>query len=291
MPSSTKSLHSLSVHNPKFQLHPLFWTSYHTSIVNCVFQQFEDDDLTAPTTFVSDPFSDTTNDAKRLATDVGPREKFVWVESMFRRPGSPIIQIDKSPYFSYHQHVVKYTCTDLHVFCIKKEQVVNHGDPIIGYYRYNASKERRKSFTPRRAPRGLTNNPVKRLYDIRYRRVIPPDWRQDPYLFCLILSLAQLHRPEGTVSLAGDIQTRLLVTHMSDSTYAYVYKADIPQQLLECLDNPKRPMDDFAFPNVAWIKILFKPYSTFADRLQSHLVCPGSEPTSTSLGGKKRKHD
>ncbi|KAH7186003.1 uncharacterized protein B0J16DRAFT_343094 [Fusarium flagelliforme] len=93
MPSSTRSLHSLSVQNPKFQLHPLFWTSYHTSIANCVFQQFEDDDPTAPTSFVSDPFSDTADDAKKLATDVGPREKFVWVESMFRRPGSPIIHI------------------------------------------------------------------------------------------------------------------------------------------------------------------------------------------------------
>ncbi|KAJ4139772.1 hypothetical protein NW768_001116 [Fusarium equiseti] len=285
MSSSTRSLHTLSVQNPDLQHHPLFWTSYHTSIVNCVFQQVEEDTKVRPYY----PCSDTADDVKKLATDLRPGKKFMWVKNMFRRPGSPITQLCQSLYFSYHKRVVQYTCTDVRVFRIKKEQVVDHGDPIIGYYRYNVSKERQKLLPASRAPRGFTNGPVKRLYDIRYRRVIPPDWRQDPYLICLILSLAQLHRRKGTVSLAGDIQTRLLVTHMSDSTYAYIYKADIPRQLLECLDDPKRTLEDFAFPTVAWVKIPFEPYTTFADRVQCHLT--DLKPISTILSGRKRKHD
>ena len=279
MPSSKRSLHTFSVHNPCFHIHPLFWTSYHTSIVNCAFQQVANTDTKF---YPINPFDDTADDARRLATDLGPRKKSVWVESMFRRPGSPITQIIQPPYFSYNKHIVQHTCADLSVFCIKREKVVDYGDPIIGYYRYNLSKERRQMLYPSRAPRGLTNNPVKRLYDIRFRRAVPPDWRQDPYLICLILSIAQLHQRRGTVSLAGDIQTRLFVTHMSNSAYAYVYKADIPRELLECLDNPKRSMDDFAFPIIGWVKVPFKPYATFADRLQSHLY--------GSLGPRGKKH-
>ena len=142
---------------------------------------------------------------------------------------------------------------------------------------------------PSRAPRGLTNNPVKRLHDIRFRRAVPPDWRQDPYLICLVLSKAQLHQRRGTVALAGYIQTRLLVTRMSDFAYAYVYNADIPRELLEYLDNPKRSMDDFTFPIIGWVKVPFVPYATFADRLQSHLT--GPSPTGLKPRGKKHKLD
>lgn len=286
MPSSATSLHTLSVQNPRFHIHPLFWTSYHTSIVNCTFQQVDNHDTKV---YRNNPFDDTADDVKRLATDLGPRKKSVWVQSMFRRPGSPITYISQSPYFSYNKHIVHHTCADLSVFCIKKEKVVDYDDPIIGYYRYNLSKERRQMLCPSRAPRGLTNNPVKRLYDIRFRRAVPKDWRQDPYLICLILSMAQLHQRKGTVALSGDIQTRLLVTHISDSTHAYVYKADIPQELLECLDNPKRSMYDFSFPIIGWVKVPFVPYATFADRLQSQLT--GPSPTSLGPCGKKHKLD
>jgi hypothetical protein len=41
------------------------------------------------------------------------------------------------------------------------------------------------------APRGQINNPVKRLYDHKIRRVTPPDWRNDPYIVCLLLTMAQ----------------------------------------------------------------------------------------------------
>ena len=101
--------------------------------------------------------------------------------------------------------------------------------------------------------------------------------------------MAQLHHRRGTVSLAGDIQTRLLVTHISDSTHAYVYKADIQEELLECLDNPKRSMDHFAFPTIGWVKVPFVPYATFADCLQSQLT--GPSPTSLGPRGKKHKLD
>ncbi|RBR06137.1 uncharacterized protein FIESC28_11152 [Fusarium coffeatum] len=101
--------------------------------------------------------------------------------------------------------------------------------------------------------------------------------------------MAQSHQRMGTVSLTDDIQTRLLVTHMPDSADAYVYKADIPRELLECLDNPKRSMDDFAFPTIGWFKVPFVPYSTFADRLQSHLT--GPSPTSLRPCGKNHRLD
>ncbi|KAF4496739.1 hypothetical protein FAGAP_7090 [Fusarium agapanthi] len=88
---------------------------------------------------------------------------------------------------------------------------------------------------------------------------------------------------------------------MADSNDAYVYKADVPYQLLESLHCPTRSIEDFDFPDVNYVKIPFEPYSTFSERVQVHLAgaeySPRSSPIgSTAMGsssprGKKRKRD
>ncbi|RBQ80411.1 hypothetical protein FVER14953_20822 [Fusarium verticillioides] len=101
--------------------------------------------------------------------------------------------------------------------------------------------------------------------------------------------------PEGT------FLARLLVTNMNDLTNAYVYKADIPHQLLDSLDVPTRTIEDFVFPTVNYVVVSFEPYSTFADRVRVQLAGheyfpqPGlARPDLVSPSephGEKRKRD
>jgi hypothetical protein len=88
---------------------------------------------------------------------------------------------------------------------------------------------------------------------------------------------------------------------MNDLTNAYVYKADVPHQLLDSLDVPTRTIEDFVFPTVNYVVVPFEPYSTFADRVRVQLAGhayfpqPGlarSDPVSPSEPhGEKRKRD
>ncbi|CZR48685.1 uncharacterized protein FPRO_03992 [Fusarium proliferatum ET1] len=88
------------------------------------------------------------------------------------------------------------------------------------------------------------------------------------------MSLAQLQKRHALAAPKGPFLARLLVTNLADVTNAYVYKADIPRQLLESLDCPTRTIEDFIFPTVNYVVVPFKPYSTFAERFRAELVGP-----------------
>ncbi|KAH7222564.1 uncharacterized protein BKA55DRAFT_697339 [Fusarium redolens] len=302
MPDSTfRSFHSLSVKHPGFAIHPRLWTSHHLSIVNCTFQQVETGDAYVPVGFYTQTAERLAESAKKLARGDTPDTKFLWVESLLLREGtSPIAFITTPLSFYYGKRRVRLADSHVHIFCIKEEISIPHVDPVMGYYRYNADEQRQKRFRAPRAPSGLNNNPVQRKYDTRYRKVTPEDLRKDPYLVCILLSLAQLQHRKS-YGPRGLFLARLLVTHLADHTDAYVYKADIPHQLLESLDHPTRSIEDFDFPTVRYVKVPFKPYSTFAERVQIHLAgaeySPRPEPgrsdqvASSEPRGKKRKRD
>lgn len=78
-----------------------------------------------------------------------------------------------------------------------------HANPIIGYYKYTADKERRNKLVANRAPRGRINKPAQNICDIKYRQVTPTDWRHDPYLVCLLMSLAQLQKRHALAAPKG----------------------------------------------------------------------------------------
>lgn len=64
--------------------------------------------------------------------------------------------------------------------------------PVIGCTYYRAFlRERRRRYTPPSHPQKDVNSPVKRLCDFHLRKIIPENWAEDPYIVCLLLSLAQ----------------------------------------------------------------------------------------------------
>ncbi|KAF4435087.1 hypothetical protein FACUT_7446 [Fusarium acutatum] len=256
MPQATfRSFHSLSVEHPDLAKHTRFWTARHLAVVNCSFQQVESDDKHEYAIPDTEQAEHMTKSALKLARGVSCEAKS---EAPF--------------FFDYGEHQVRLGDSNIRIYCIKEEISIPHANPIIGYYRYNGDKERRKMLYVPPGPSGLNNEPIQRICDIRYRQVTPTDWRHDPFFVCLLMGLAQLQVREGLAPQEGLFLACLLVTNVTDMTNAYVYKANIPHQLLDSLDCPTRTIDDFDFPSVDYVVVPFDPYSTFADCVRFQLA-------------------
>ncbi|KAF4945297.1 hypothetical protein FGADI_12037 [Fusarium gaditjirri] len=303
--TSIKSFHSLTLENPGFATDPRFWTANHLSMVNCSFQEIETDEAHDFGALDSRAAESLAYSAKKVAVTAALfGSRFPWADNLlYRNDRGPITSSESPLTFHYGRRRVRLADSNVHTYRIKEEISIPHADPMIGYYEYRADEERREKLRAPRPPRGLNNDPVQRKYDIRYHMVAPKDWRHDPFLVCILLSLAQLQRRKA-YGPRGLFLARLLVTNQADTTNAYVYKADIPYQLLESLDCPTRSIEDFDFPPVNYVKIPFEPYLTFSDRIHVHLAgmeysSPGPvlsnqvvPPQSQEKKRKKRKrHD
>ncbi|KAF5608296.1 uncharacterized protein FSUBG_4832 [Fusarium subglutinans] len=246
-----------------------------------------------------------TKSALKLAREKLADMKRFWVaELLLGNKPTPITFIHESDYrinFDYGHYRVPLWNSKIQIYCVKEELRIPDANPIIGYYRYNADKERQQKLEVPPGPKGITNDPFQRICDIRYRQATPADWRHDPYLVGLLLSLAQLQDRMALAPPEGTFLARLLVTNMTDLTNAYVYKADIPHQLLDSLDVPTRTIEDFVFPSIDYVVVPFEPYSTFADRVRVQLAGaeyfspPGPGPSDqvspSEPHGEKRKRD
>ncbi|KAF5538654.1 hypothetical protein FMEXI_9289 [Fusarium mexicanum] len=303
MPQTTsRSFHSLSVEHPGFVIHPRFWTAQHLAIVNCSFQQVESDD--APETVIVDTeqAQHMTQLALELARDKLADNKYIWFSKLLlHNKPTPITYIHTAFFFHYGEYQVPLGDSKVAFYCIKKGMSIPHANPIIGHYMYIADKERQKKLQVPPGPNGINNDPLQRICDIKYRQVTPTDWRHDPFFVCLLIGLAQLQVRDCLVPQEGVFLARLLVTNMTDLTNAYVYKANIPHQLLDSLDCPTRTIDDFVFPSIDYVVVPFEPYSTFADRVRFQLAGaeyfspPGPGPSDqvspSEPHGEKRKRD
>ncbi|KAF5691030.1 hypothetical protein FDENT_3634 [Fusarium denticulatum] len=306
MPQTTfKSFHSLSVEHPGFVKHPRFWTAHHLAVVNCNFQQVESDDAPESVVLDTEKAEHLTKAALKLARENLADMKHFWVaELLLGNKPTPITFIHESDYhinFDYGHYRVPLWDSKVQIYRIKDEICIPYANPIIGYYRYNADNERQRKLEVPPGPNGIKNDPFQRICDIRYRQVTPTDWRHDPYLVSLLLSLAQLQDRMALAPPEGTFLARLFVTNMTDQTNAYVYKADIPHQLLDSLDVPTRTIEDFVFPSVDYVVVPFEPYSTFADRVRVQLAgkeyfsppgpAPSDQVSSSEPHGEKRKRD
>lgn len=131
--------------------------------------------------------------------------------------------------------------------------------PIIGYFHYDdVTKDREKALTPRLNPRGGFNWPVARLYQRRLHGVTPDLWSQDPYLICLLLSLAQLQwRGEGSKSTTYPVSYLLFFPRPLSLT--------LPRQAYSLPTQPIPPMPTFSKPTspVTFSKVCTSQRATF----------------------------
>lgn len=74
--------------------------------------------------------------------------------------------------------------------------------PLVGYIDYlQIDSSRRKRLTPHPHPdKKRTNDVCQRISDIKVARATPQEWTEDPYLLCILISIAQFqeHTQEGS---------------------------------------------------------------------------------------------
>ncbi|KAF9776052.1 hypothetical protein IL306_005808 [Fusarium sp. DS 682] len=242
MPDSTNvtSFHSLSVSNPGF------------------FKQ--EDDKLEHEAIQTQPNDRRTYHATRLALTPMKSMKSHYVKQLFRL-GGILENVEGYPGFYYAGRRVRLSECD--VFVLSQDLLLANGtamrqpEPILGHYQYNVDQERRTRLQARPGPGGLINEPVQRIFDHRLKDITPKNWLHDPFLACVLLSLAQ---------------PRLLVTNRNDYENAYVFAADIPSKLLDGLTHPNRSIEGIALPPITYTKVAFEPYPTFTERILIHLL-------------------
>ncbi|RGP59251.1 hypothetical protein FSPOR_11468 [Fusarium sporotrichioides] len=275
MPPKDASFHHLSLENPGFAAHPYFWTAFHLRLVKCSFQQVKDNMLVQAHLDRA-----RTLKAEKLAKRPAPNLKSFYVTGLLIRKGF---------YFAGCLIVLEEGCD---IYQIDNNKFMRQPVPTIGYYLYNIDSARRKRLSAPPAPCGLKNEAVERIYNRRLSNITPADWRNDPYMVCLLLSLAQHQWYQRKAPKQEVFPVCLLVTKESDKEHAYIFKADIPLKLLKSLHHPTRNFGEV--PSVSWTKVSFEPYSSFSERILLYLVGAqyASElgaVTAARLGGQKRK--
>ncbi|KAF5620909.1 uncharacterized protein FTJAE_11534 [Fusarium tjaetaba] len=291
----TKSLHRLCVENPRFLVHPLCWTSEHLRVLHCHFKHL--DSSSAPPPFPLPP-------APPPASHGGPDLTEDLIHSMLNGPYTDtkfasftllmyplgVIPFRRETPFFYNQ--LQVHTPKCEVYRTDNVQKLEQ-QPIIGYFQYDELiKERERALVPRSHPvPGASNLPVERLSQRRLHDLTPARWFEDPYLVCVLLSLAQLQRQKRK-SMTEAFFVRLFVTNASDTTHAHIFQADIPFQILQALDNPTEDMDNLVWPAIQHIEVLFEPHASFSERVAGQLLAglQTRAPEETPRG-EKRKRD
>nr|CEG05487.1 unnamed protein product [Fusarium clavum] len=271
----TKSLHRLCVENPRLLVHPLFWTPKHLQVLHCRFHHLDSAALPP-----SPPLSPISN------ADPVDTEHYMKQLLNGRFAGG---NETRSPFF--------YNKLELHTpecgfYKISKDLKLAQR-PIIGYFVYEELvKQRRRSLKPRNHPvDGASNVPGERIYQRRLRELTPALWYEDPYLVCVLLSLAQ-RRCRSRKTTPEAFFVRLLVTNESDQTNAHVLRANIPSSLLHALDNPTDAMDNLVWPVIEHVQVPFASHATFSERMARQLLAGlKAKPPEEEPRVEKRKRD
>ncbi|KAF4953495.1 hypothetical protein FGADI_5829 [Fusarium gaditjirri] len=274
MPSSpNQSLRRLSVENSWFATHPILWTSQHFDLLGVRFQHF-DGPLHAPQPRGDDAVEldavTVVFHVTRLATVPSTKMKLKSALYLLCAPGSPLGPKPYRAKFFYARRPVHETlCHVLHVAkpCPQKQP------PVIGCTYYKAiNRERQRRYTPKLYPKFGANTPVERLCQLYLRKVTPGNWAEDPYIVCLLLSLAQAQWIKQNGDKPETFPVRLLVAVDEDKNFAHVFQADVDAHILKALDEPRLKLNGAAWPKVTHTKVAFQPYLTFPNRIVAEML-------------------
>ncbi|GKU14912.1 unnamed protein product [Fusarium langsethiae] len=290
----TKSLHRLCIENGRFHVHPLFWTSKHLQVLQCHFNHVDSSAL-GPSLPLSPPLSPSSDAERNECARLVPRitdgqftsGRFACFSVMMRARG--IICTDYRPHFLYRELILHTPECNVFKFSDEYNFEVR---PMLGHFQYDQLvRKRKRAIRPRHHPvPGSSNLPAERLYKRRLRDLTPALWFEDPYLVCVMISLAQIQW-KIRKGRGESYFVRLLVTSTSDTTYAHVFHANIPPKLLRALDNPTEDMDNLVWPAIQHIQVPFEPYASFSERVAGRLLAglKTQAPEETPRGEKRKR--
>ncbi|EXL98055.1 hypothetical protein FOIG_09614 [Fusarium odoratissimum NRRL 54006] len=194
-----------------------------------------------------------------------------------------IINANARPHFLYNK--IRFHTSECEVF--KTRDMYNlERRPIIGHFQYEELVKPKRHPVP-----GFSNSPAERLSQRRLRDLTPDLWFEDPYLVCILLSLAQLQWQRRKTTPEA-FSVRLLVTNASDTTHAHVFQAYIPSKLLHALDNPTEDIDNLVWPAIQHVQVAFEPHASFSERIAGQLLTGLKTRADEEMPrGEKRKRD
>ncbi|KAJ5538584.1 hypothetical protein N7494_008063, partial [Penicillium frequentans] len=142
--------------------------------------------------------------------------------------------------------------------------------PLVGYIDYmQIDSSRRKRLTPHPHPdKDRTNDVCQRISDIRVARATPQEWTEDPYLLCILISIAQFQKSTKEGSQPAIQTARLLVTNGQDKEFIHLYEGHFTTEFLRMLDEPMTAQATTNAPTINRRKIPYRPFETFVDRIQ-----------------------
>ncbi|KAJ4024959.1 hypothetical protein NW752_002413 [Fusarium irregulare] len=273
------SLHELSVRNPWFATHPLLWTERHLQLVNCTIQQ-----LDAPPE-AGKHQENTVDEVEEFADEWHcPTMKGCYFSEIFSRDGNPLEFADDAPSFYYAQHEINRP--DCIVF-LEPTPPPSHSSTarlVVGFCSYALITVRRRAKCyPWWQKMGMEAS--RQRSERKLRQCTPKTWTQDPYLVCIMLSLAQNQWLEYRCQ---SYPVCLIVCNETDKANAYVYHAEFPLDVMDGLKIPSSRI--VTWPTIYYTKIAFEPYGTFIDRLTTNILGAKEVKTSTAESTKNRQH-
>ncbi|RBR26978.1 uncharacterized protein FIESC28_00246 [Fusarium coffeatum] len=267
--SLNMSLHELSVRNPWFPTHPLLWTERHLQLVNCTFQQLE-----TPTE-AGEHQEDTVGDVEDFATEWECGMKGFCFRLLVDRDGSPWKPAAGAPAFDYAQHEIYRLDCGIYLTPAVPPSETSPARLMVSPYEYAwATDRRRAKCYPWKHAAG--EEAAQRLCERRLRQCAPETWTRDPYLVCIMLSLAQ---DDWYRSLHQSYPVCLIVCNETDKANAYVYHAEFPLDITEGLKTPSLRIS--TWPTIYYTKIPFEPYGSFLDHLTTRIL--GVKEVNTSI--------
>ncbi|RGP69391.1 hypothetical protein FLONG3_7787 [Fusarium longipes] len=222
------SLHELSVQNPWFPAHPLYWSSKHYELLGCKFQQ-------------------------RLALpeiNVNANEQEADLNKTSNAECATILASDAMPYMKDEAARKLFECA---------------GGPLEPF----SCRGTTRRFRVRLDPKWGFNSPVIRKRQCKLKGLqkdMPKEWWQDPYLLCVLLSLAQSIWYEDLLSKIQYYPVRLLLTNNDDTENAHILYAEFPDDILKGIRRATHRITA-DWPTIYHTTIPLKPYETFYDRL------------------------
>ncbi|OAA33916.1 hypothetical protein NOR_08748 [Metarhizium rileyi] len=259
---------------------PLLWTAEHLDWLGCRF-----DDFTTTAVLPDAALSDHANlsnkgkdshaikhhgiqkEVERLAVSSSPEMKSFSIKKLLVGDKLPFRRSCAGPEFFYagrpvHRppYVIFYPRGRLY-------EPNNQGLPLTGYIHYSEIKRQRRKYN-RRQNRSCSA-PDYKFWD-RLSRITPVKWSQDPYLFCILLSIAQRQSRSKRwhhQHLESPYRACLLVTNESDCRFIYLFELSVMSEHLKIFERPDLARTPTIWPTIKCISIPFEPYFTFQSRI------------------------
>ncbi|PNY26776.1 Uncharacterized protein TCAP_03289 [Tolypocladium capitatum] len=273
---------------------PAFWTSRHLEMVGCRFEDFENaNDETEhsgvghisiqPSNYDGPPISEdrVIENVGRLAKCSAYLSKaFSLSNLLLVGEGHAFDKRRKGPCFFWAGRSAHRAPYSMFLRHLQPGELRGRVPQLIGYIHYgNISGfggQRHRELQRQQYP-------GRPRFRERLSEITPSEWSEDPYLVCILLSIAQRQERGSRSRQPTTYSSRLLVTNESDSQFIYLFEAEISSELLRILDKPNISAKQTVWPIIKRKRIPFEPYENFQKRITAQLLAPSPLRHSEAL--------